>query len=244
MEFNHICQVEIRVKDLIPNAEYYANTFSWKINVVSEDYATVDTGTAPIGGLLQVPADGQIPIGVSPYVLVDDCKAVFEKALTLGAQRCLPPIELAGSGVYATLYDPGGTEISLWQGYQPMGDQFQGSGQNPFFWLEKPAADLAGTVGFYANLFQWNFAVAPGVDDFAFCDSADRAVGIGLVSGERGELLRGNTVYVRVEDCVETCKRAEAAGGFVHVDPQPSHSGMFAVIVDPSGNPLAISQPA
>ena len=42
-------------------------TFSWKINVVSEDYATIDTGTAPIGGLLQVPAEGQIPIGVSPY---------------------------------------------------------------------------------------------------------------------------------------------------------------------------------
>ena len=243
MDLNHICQVEIRVKDLVPNAEYYANTFSWKINVVSEDYAMVDTGAAPIGGLLQVPGDGQIPIGISPYVLVENCAETFERGLSLGGTRCLPPIELEGAGVYATLYDPGGTEISLWQNYQPMGSQFEGSGQNPFYWLEKPAQDLSKSVGFYANLFQWNFAIAPGVDDFAFCDSPDRSVGIGLVSGERGERLRGNTVYVRVSNCVETCRRAEAAGGFVHIDPQPSHSGTFAVIVDPSGNPLAINEP-
>ena len=243
MELHHISQIEIRVKDLIPNAQYYAGTFSWSINAVSEDYATIDTGTAPIGGLLQVPPDS-IPIGVSPYVLVADCQATYEKALSLGAQTCLPPMDIPGAGVYATVYDPGGTELSFWQGYQPMGDQFQGSGQNPFMWLEKPAPDLAATVGFYANLLQWNFTIAPGVDDFAFCDSADRAVGIGLVSGERGALLRGNTVYVRVTDCEATCARAQAAGGFVHVEPQASHSGTFAVIVDPSGNPLAITQPA
>lgn len=243
VELNHICQVEIRVKDLIPNAKYYAGTFSWKINVVSEEYATIDTGAAPVGGLLQIPSEG-MPIGVSPYVLVEDCIATYEKAISLGAQRCLAPMELPGSGRYATVYDPDGTEISFWQADQPMGNQFEGSGQNPFIWLEKPARDLPGNVGFYANLFGWNFTISPGVDDFAFCDSADRAVGIGLVSGERGELLRGNTVYVRVADCEATCERAVAAGGFVHVKPQPSHSGIFAVIVDPSGNPLAISQPA
>ena len=102
MDLNHICQVEIRVKDLVPNAEYYANTFSWKINVVSEDYAMVDTGAAPIGGLLQVPGDGKIPIGISPYVLVENCAETFERGLSLGGTRCLPPIELEGAGVYAT----------------------------------------------------------------------------------------------------------------------------------------------
>jgi predicted enzyme related to lactoylglutathione lyase len=177
-------------------------------------------------------------------VLVENCAAIFDKAVNMGAKRCIAPTELPGSGVYATIYDVGGTELSFWQAIQPMSDNFEGSGQNPFMWLEKPAPDLAGMVGFYANLLGWDFTIAPGVDDFAFCDSADRAVGIGLVSGERGALLRGNTVYVRVSDCEATCKRAKAAGGSVHVDAQPSHSGVFAVIVDPSGNPLAITQPA
>jgi predicted enzyme related to lactoylglutathione lyase len=243
MKLGHICQIEIRVNDFRAAVDFYSQAFDWLVRPMGADYAICDTGADPLGALMLAPSDS-VPVGVSPYALVEDIDAVRASALELGGYIFVEKNEVPGQGFWLTILDPWENELAFWQPLTGWHVNHQGSGKNPFSWLEVPVSDLEAGVRFYSKLLGWSFQFQPGTDGLAFCAAPDRAVGVGLISGDHGRPMAGTTSYIIVADVHAAIERVAAAGGRVVVQPEADPGGgKFAVFLDPSGNRLGLSQP-
>ena len=90
------------------------------------------------------------------YVAVDDADAAAERATSLGATVVAAPADAGPGGRGATLLDPQGCEIRLWQARRRLGAQVANA---PGAWnfSNLHTADLAAAQRFYGDLFGWRF---------------------------------------------------------------------------------------
>jgi len=237
-----IVQVEIRVRSLERAVAYYNQVFDWNIQVVAPNsYAVCDTGHLPIVGLMQT-ANPDVPTGVVAYVGTDDAEAAARRAEAEGA-RILMPKAVEGAGTWSHIVDPWGNELAFWQSNYP-NPKLVGSRKNRLSWMELRAPDLPTSVRFYNRVCGWDFQIMPNVDDFAFCSHPQRAVGIGLVGGERANHLREVTVYAEVPNVLDTTPRVEAAGGSVSGQVGTAPEGRrFRIMRDLDDNPMGLVEP-
>ncbi len=111
---NIFCHIEIRTRDLEKAREFYEDLFNWKVKVGPEsNYALIDTGKEPGGGLFQAPK--QIPLGVTPHVLVDEIELTLNKVEELGGRIIVGKQEVPEMGWFAVFADPEGNVLGLWQ---------------------------------------------------------------------------------------------------------------------------------
>ena len=71
-------------------------------------------GDLPIAGLVK-PAAAEVPTKWNSYVTVADLDASIAKAEALGATICMPATVFPGKGRFASLSDPQGAPIALWE---------------------------------------------------------------------------------------------------------------------------------
>ena len=244
METGHICQMELRLADLAAGLDFYRQAFDWRLEPVGPSYVIADTGREPLVGLMQRP-DENVPVGASPYVLVDDLAPIQARCRDLGAHVFVDATEMPGQGTFFILLDPWDNEIAFWQPVSGWHAQYQGSGANGFVWMEIPVPDLGEGVRFYTELCDWSFQIQPGTEHLAFVAEPDRALGIGLISGPEGQPMVGTTPYIHVADLYEAMERVVAAGGRIAVQPEGSPGGgRFAVFLDPSNVRLGLFEAA
>lgn len=117
----------------------------------------------------------------------------------------------------------------------------------PVTFFEVLSPDAARAQKFYAELFGWHVATAPGLGEYAFVDTqAGEGAGSGGIgpSTEPGET--GVKVYIRVSDLEAFLDRAEKLGGHRLVPPTdlPGVYGRFAIFTDPDGNQVGLWKPA
>jgi predicted enzyme related to lactoylglutathione lyase len=113
-------------------------------------------------------------------------------------------------------------------------------------WVDTNQPDPAAALGFYRELFGWEFEdVAPAGSGTTYAIGRLRGGDAGAVSSiPPGEppVAKWNT-YVWVEDADETAARARDAGGTVVAEPfEVPEAGRMAVIVDPEGAAFCIWQ--
>ena len=108
-------------------------------------------------------------------------------------------------------------------------------------WFEVVGTDAEALRGFYKGLFGWDFNVVPEMNYglAAPKDSIPGGVGPSPVPG-----AGWTTFYVVVEKLEDSIAQAEAAGGRVLVAPMSLPDGRIAVIADPEGHPVGLSEPA
>jgi uncharacterized protein len=113
-------------------------------------------------------------------------------------------------------------------------------------WFEVGSDDPEAAQRFYGTLFGWTFAKDPdeAVPYHIISTPANDSIRGGLL--ETGGKIPNYAVFcVVVEDVAATCVSAETAGGKVLVPPTEGGDGLiFAHLLDPSGNQLAVYSPA
>lgn len=77
-------------------------------------YHCLMAGDRPVAGLVQAPA-AEVPTQWNSYVTVEDLDAAVAKAEELGATICMPATAIPGKGRFASLLDPQGAAIALWE---------------------------------------------------------------------------------------------------------------------------------
>ncbi|HUF04380.1 MAG TPA: VOC family protein [Aridibacter sp.] len=105
--------------------------------------------------------------------------------------------------------------------------------------------EIAGVDGgalrdFYTSVFGWRIEKR----DMAGFDYYDIATGEGPTAGIRHE-PEGKAelvVYFEVDDLEETVERAESAGALVRIPPMEYGDLKFALIEDPEGNPIGLTE--
>jgi predicted enzyme related to lactoylglutathione lyase len=153
--------IDLEVDDVAAAQDFYGSLFGW----------TFETATPPgVPPYVIAQLDGQDVGGIggppphrdrahnrwNTYVAVDDAEAAVRKVEEAGG-RVVDPVEQAGEGGWnATIADPAGVEIRLWQARNRPGAQVTNS---PGSWnfSDLHAADPAASQPFYEQVFGWQF---------------------------------------------------------------------------------------
>ncbi|BBL74355.1 VOC family protein [Methylomagnum ishizawai] len=182
-----------------------------------------------------------------PYVNVESADASAERALALGGQVPMPPMDIFQAGRMAMVVDPTGAALAIWEPRDHAGaDVVNQAGS--LCWNELLTHDPAAAGAFYTGLFGWEAKTAPmapdGLDYTCFGTGGAVNGGMMAIQPEWGAMPPNWSVYFAVADCDASATRAVALGAAACVPPTDiPEVGRFAVLRDPQGAVFSIIQP-
>lgn len=115
------CWMDCKTADIEAATRALAEEFGWECMVDPDDWrgaikARADghwlTGLSSLANPAYPP---DTPPHVSYYLRVEDAEAVYAHAVAHGADGLIAPTPIADQGVLATMVDPFGAAVSLWQ---------------------------------------------------------------------------------------------------------------------------------
>ncbi|MBV9157873.1 MAG: VOC family protein [Acidobacteriaceae bacterium] len=113
-----VCWADLSTSDAETAKRFYSDLFGWQIDGENDPsgYLHIKNGDQPIGG---IQSPHQHRAGTPPhwliYFLISDCNGSSAKAVDLGAQVLLEPMEIENVGRMAVLKDPQGAVFALFQ---------------------------------------------------------------------------------------------------------------------------------
>jgi predicted enzyme related to lactoylglutathione lyase len=115
-----LCWNEVATRKPDAVGGFYTNLFGWKTTqlpgAMGMTYTMFQNGETPIGGMFEIrPEMGPMPANWMPYIMVENVDTSFAKATGLGAKALMPPTDIPEMGRFATIMDPQGAAISIYQ---------------------------------------------------------------------------------------------------------------------------------
>jgi predicted enzyme related to lactoylglutathione lyase len=220
---------------------------------------------ATLGGLDVAAVSGPVEGGAawSTYVAVDDADAVTRAMVARGASVVAGPTDVGPDGAAgrtATLTDPQGAEVRLWQARHRLGAQVANM---PGAWnfSDLRTTDVDAAAGFYADVLGWRLVdqgwatviAVPGYGDHLAATSdpeihirqAHAPEGFADVIGSIGQAADGETPHWHVTFTVADREAAVDAvrrlGGEVEQTTEDDWTRK-AVVRDPDGARLTLSR--
>lgn len=118
---NEFCWFDLKTRDPAGTAAFFSKTLGWRFAVDEQDWrkaTKISVDGHPIGGVSDL-ANPVYPPGtpahIAYYLAVDDVDHRTEAAAANGARVVVPPFDAGDQGRMATLIDPVGAAVSLWQ---------------------------------------------------------------------------------------------------------------------------------
>lgn len=204
-------------------------------------------GRSVAGGSPLAAATGMPPVWTS-YVTVDDVDTAVERVVGAGGAVLAPPFELLASGRMATITDPGGAALGLWQPRDHIGAELVNE-PVALCWNELNTREPDRAAAFFGEVLGWDAVEteSAGPSRYWVFRLGDREIaGMLLMTEEWGEMPSHWMVYFAVDDCDATVQRVTGGGGEVHVGPMDGPPGRFAVVADPQGaafSVMALAEP-
>lgn len=240
------CWIELTTSDVDAAVGFYAKVFGWE---------AVSAGPET-GGYMLLKSEGELIGGLGPKMAVDDpvawsvyfntldVDASVQRARELGATVLVEPMDVMDLGRMATLADPQGGAVSLWEAYTMPGME-RADEPNTLMWAELWTPSQQGAKDFYEGLFSWEFedVELPGGGGVysTICPAGlgdDRYFG-GIMGMDPEQLPqtdgRGDWHPVfHVADCDAAVAEVKAGGGQVYMGPEDAPGvGRMAVGADP-----------
>jgi predicted enzyme related to lactoylglutathione lyase len=246
------CWVELAAKNTDVAKKFYAGLLGWTY-VEKEmpegmgNYIMAMADNAPVGAMFSLAAEafaGQnIPPHWASYIRVDNCDENLLKAQSLGAKVLKPAFDVMGAGRMATIQDPAGAVINLWEKKGNAGAPVQPMTHGACCWNELLVGDPDAALAFYTKLFGWT-AEKSEFDGKTY-HSLKHADGtpIGGLMKTPAEIPcpPAWATYFTVTDLKKAMDFVSANGGVVHFGPHEVHGmGHFAACQDPDGAPFSL----
>ena len=211
------------------------------------DYYVASVRGKDVAGISSRPPGASSRPAWMTYVAVDSADAIADRARDAGGTVVAEPFDAPPAGRMAVILDPAGAAFSVWEAGTRPGAQIV---NEPSAWSMSilRTGDPEGAKAFYRALFGWEAEpFAPEVTLFRLP---------GYVGGEPAQPVPRDVVAamttagdeaswgvdVWVDDADATAARASELGGTVHVGPHEIPGFRNAVIADPEGAVLSISQ--
>jgi len=261
------CFVDTGRKDPEAAMDFYAGLFGWEFENVSPDGAP-RYFTARLHGLVVAAVGEQPQMDWAPtwntYVRVEDAERTLEKVAGAGGETTMPPLVAGTAGRLAAFDDPEGASLCIWEPGETRGAQLV---NEPGAWVFSGlnTGDSGAAQTFYGSVFGWEIGPAdddgsalvmkPGYVDFlaqsdpeihARLEQFGAPEGFGDVVATTAPRSNGTPAHwditLSVEDADASVARAKELGAEVVVEPFDAPWVRAAVLRDPEGVALTVSQ--
>ncbi|WP_217914547.1 VOC family protein [Miltoncostaea marina] len=264
------CWVDGMHPDPRAAAAFYGGLFGWELEESMPPGAPGSYQTATIGGR-PVAAIGSVPEGAPPratwntYVWVEDAGATAERARAAGGTVVAGPFDVFDAGRTATIADPGGALISLWQPGRHRGAEVVNE-HGAVNFNDLHTRDVEQARAFYGAVFGWEVLdlgdgllwTLPGYG--AFLDTLrpgtvegmrqmgapegfwDVVASLRRIGDDEAGVEPHWGVTFGVDDADAVAARAAELGGRVIIDPHDAPWVRSAVIADPQGARFTANQ--
>lgn len=240
---------ELRTSDPAAALRFYTALFGWSAAASAGDEVTLRGGARAFADVVALRPELRAR-GVPPhwegFVAVADVDARARRAQALGGSLLRPPVDVGGRGRMATVRDPGGAHLVLWQPAAPLQGALEGE-PGPLAWFGLLARDPAAAVALYCDLLGLE-ARAPADARDGSIDGATLLVreGVAVASvvamrGRPAAVPSHWIVYFAADDCDDVADRARRLGGAVVVPPTTIPGiGRIAALDDPQGGGFGV----
>ncbi len=251
------CWVDTFQPDPESAARFYGALFGWSFrdaipmpSGLEGEYRVALSGGRMVAGLGQAPQG--LPAVWTTYIRVEDVHRTVAGATAAGAGVLVDPTEAGREGQLAVLSDPAGVAFGIWQPGERRGAELV---NEPGTWtmsaLHTTALDKAHA--FYGDLFGWKldrlvdaplaYWRLPGHVGGQVKQPMPRdVVAVAVAISEDEPTPPHWSVSFLVADCDETAGKAGALGGTILMAPTDAAGFRSAVLADPQGGVIAISE--
>ena len=244
------CWIDLNATDLDGQSAFYEGLLGWE----REDLPT-DTG--PIYRMFRL--DGQVVAAASAmrpemieagvpsfwntYIASDDVDALAARAVELGGQVAMPPMDVMDQGRMVALMDPGGATFFGWKaGVHRGAEVFMTTGA--MSWNDLNTRDPQKAIDFYSALFGWKIEkldAGPGDYWQISVDGVGEGGIMPMPEMMPAEAPDNWLVYFGSDDVGAGAQRVRTLGGMVLVEPMEIPGMLvFAVCSDPAGAVFAL----
>jgi predicted enzyme related to lactoylglutathione lyase len=247
------CWVDTAQPDPQAALEFYGALLGWDFvgpGVMPGDppgsYYVARVRGRDVAGISSLPAESAGPSWLT-YVAVDSADDAAQRAGEAGGAVLTAPFDARPAGRMAVLQDPAAAMFCVWEAGDRQGAQVI---NEPAAWAMSTLAtnDPTGAARFYGALFGWETEeFRPGVSLFRLPgyvggepeQPVPRDVVAAMLVGERAPAW---TVDVWVRDAEAVAAKTTELGGAVAVAPREIPGFRNAVIADPQGALLSVSE--
>lgn len=248
----HFSWADNSSKDAKAASKFYDEVMGWGKDEIpmggGEIYTMFKQDGQHVAGLGQLTPEMMeqgMPSVWNSYITVDDVDAMSEKAKGLGATVVAGPFDVFESGRMATLQDPTGAFVSLWQPKGHIGAGLVNT-VGAMCWNELMTSDVEKAKSFYSDFLGWTYDkmdMGNGSDYWVIQNAGRPNGGIFPLIGEMEGMPPMWAIYFTVADIEATAAKIEPAGGKIHVPiTEATGTGTFIMIEDPAGAMVYLMQ--
>lgn len=244
------CWIELAAQDVELAKRFYTGLFGWEAKDREDGPGGLQTvyhkdGKAVCSQASLAPkaAAKGVPTHWQTFLAVDDLDKALERVVKQGAKISAGPLHNPGASWTATILDPAGAPVSLWQADGISGAEVVND-LHTWCWSELQAHDTVAALNFYSKTFGWGAKVAEGVGaGYTNFLLNDRKVA-GLVQVQPVWGVRATpawNVYFAVEDLPAAKSRAQELSGRAITPPMEAEGiGIFQLFTDSQGAHLCL----
>jgi uncharacterized protein len=249
------CWIDTAQPDVEAALGFYGELFGWEFagpGPMSDDpagrYYVARLDGRDVAGISTVPSQGAPPTpGWLTHVAVEDAGVVAAAAREAGGTVVVAPFDALPAGRMAVLRDPAGALFAVWEARERRGAEVVNA---PSAWAMSAlsTSDPEGARAFYGSLFGWEAEPfgpevtvlrRPGYVGGQPEQPVPRDVVAVMMQGE-GDAVWNVDLWVADADAIAA--KASKLGGAVLAEPSESQGFRHAVISDPQGAVLSVSQ--
>ncbi len=232
--------VELTTPDQAAAKAFYGPLFGWEFEDVDmgEDgvYVAVSAQGDSIAGISgQMPEQGGHPAFWGVYLAVDDIDATAAKVVQAGGKVEAEPFDVMELGRMASIQDPTGVRVNLWQAGRSIGTVRVNEPGCPI-WHELITPDLPTATRFYSDVLgvEWQSMPMETGDDYTCLTVEGRPVA-GAFPPPMDGIPPHWEVYFNVDDTDATTERVVELGGSVLQSPWDVPGvGRLAMVMGPA----------
>lgn len=225
------CWVDLSTPDLAAARDFYGALFGWSFEVLDDDqtgYAIALKDGVPAAGLVEQPEVGFAYWGL--YLSVPDVASAIRAGSDAGGRCLWGPQQVGPLARVATVADPAGVSVGLWEPVEFKG--FGTNGPGTFGMTELATPDRDVSADYFGTVFGLQ-RVGDPVSGFNVLAKGETVVT--TVSAAIDDLATWRT-YFEVDDVEHTLDEVVRLGGTILVPPNDlAGAGRFAAVADPMG---------
>ncbi|MBM9461175.1 VOC family protein [Nocardioides sp. zg-536] len=238
--------VELSCTDPAAAEAFYADLLGWEVRheqLGDSVYRMCSLDGRDVAGISEAGMHGGRPHGWITYFAVDDIEQATRTARSLGGEVLTPPRHLPAAGHGASVLDPHGAVLGLYQGVARAGVEAL-NGRGALCWNELDTGEPEQSLAFYGALFGFASQLHTSATGrpYRVLTIEDRPVA-GLLELESTwpNLLPSKWItYFGVDSLEQAVDRAVALGGTAGRGPLASPYGRLHLVRDSGGHSLCL----